>query len=77
MTALSRDAADDVTWVHAAFSTFLHSQLKLLIILRLNGAVYDTISPKEFIYFFYLNLIDNFNISKLNVKFEHQFTGPF
>ena len=28
LTALSRDAADDVTW-DMAFSTFLHSQLKL------------------------------------------------
>ena len=25
LTALSRDAADDVTWVHTACSTFLHS----------------------------------------------------
>ena len=29
LTALSRDAADDVTLVHTASSTFLHSQLKL------------------------------------------------
>ena len=28
VTALSRDAADDVTWVLTAFSYFLHSQLK-------------------------------------------------
>ena len=26
---LSRDAANDVTWVHTASSTFLHSQLQL------------------------------------------------
>ena len=25
LTALSRDAADDVTWVHTVSSTFLHS----------------------------------------------------
>ena len=28
LTALSRDAADDVTWVHTASNIFLHSQLK-------------------------------------------------
>ena len=25
LTSLSRDPADDATWVHTAFSTFLHS----------------------------------------------------
>ena len=25
LAALSRDAADDITWVHTASSTFLHS----------------------------------------------------
>ena len=29
VTARSRDAADDVTWVHTASSIFPHSQLKL------------------------------------------------
>ena len=29
LTALSRDAADDLTWVHTVSSTFLNSQLKL------------------------------------------------
>ena len=29
LTAISRDAADDVTWVHTASSAFLHSRLKL------------------------------------------------
>ena len=39
--------------VHTASSTFLHSQLNLFILfLCLNCGVYDTISPKDFIYFF-------------------------
>ena len=32
--------------------------------------MYDTISLKEFIDFFQLKVIDNFNISKINVKFD-------
>ena len=39
--------------------------------------MYNTISPKEFIDFLELKVIDNFNISKINVKFEPQFIGPF
>ena len=39
--------------------------------------VYDNISLKEFLDFFYLKVIDNFNISKINVKYEHQFIAPF
>ena len=39
--------------------------------------VYDTMSPKERIAFFLLKVIDNFKISKINVKFEHQFIDPF
>ena len=31
LTALSRDAADDVTLVHTASSNFLHTQLKLFV----------------------------------------------
>ena len=31
LTALSLDAADDVTWVHTASITFLLSQLKLFV----------------------------------------------
>ena len=38
--------------------------------LCLNFGVYDTISPKEFIDFFELKIIDNFNISKIHVKLE-------
>ena len=46
--------------------------------LCLNWGVYDTISPKGFIdIFFQFKVIDNFNISKINVKFEHQFKAPF
>ena len=53
LTTLSRGAADDVAWAHTASSTFLHSQLKLFdYFLCLNCGVYDTISAKEFIYFF-------------------------
>ena len=33
----------------------------------------NTITPKEFLDFFKLKVIDNFNISKINVKFEQQF----
>ena len=33
--------------------------------------------PKEFIDFFELKVIDSFKISKINVKFEHQFKAPF
>ena len=39
--------------------------------------MYDTISPKEFIDFFYLKITDNFNISKISVKFEYQFIAAF
>ena len=39
--------------------------------------MYGAISPKEFIDFFELKVIDNFNSSKINVKFEHQFIVPF
>ena len=48
-----------------------------LIILCLNCGVYDNISPKEFIDFFLLKVIGNFNILKINVKFEHHFIAPF
>ena len=52
LSALSLDAADDVTWVHTASSTFLYSKMKLSgYFLCLNCGVYDTISPKEFIDF--------------------------
>ena len=47
------------------------------LFLCLNCDVYDTISPKEFIDFFWLKKIDNFKISKINVKFDHQFIAPF
>ena len=47
------------------------------LFLCLNCGVYDTISPKEFIDFFKLKVIDNFNISKINVKFDYQFIAPF
>ena len=33
--------------------------------------------PKEFIDFFLSKVIDYFKISKINVKFEHQFIAPF
>ena len=33
--------------------------------------------PKEFSDFFELKVIDNLKISKINVKFEHQFIAPF
>ena len=33
--------------------------------------------PKEFIDFFSLEVIVNFKISKINVKFEHQFIALF
>ena len=33
--------------------------------------------PKELIDFFELKVIDNFKISKINVKFKHQFIAPF
>ena len=39
--------------------------------------MYDTISATEFIDFFSLKVIDNFNISKINVKLEDEFTVPF
>ena len=39
--------------------------------------MYDTISPKEFIDFFEIKVIDNFNISKINVKLDNQFIAPF
>ena len=42
-----------------------------------NCGVYDTKSPKEFIDFFKLKVIDNFNISKINVKFEHHIYSSF
>ena len=45
--------------------------------LCLNYGVYDTISPKEFIDIFLLKVIDNFNISKINVKFDYQFIALF
>ena len=47
------------------------------LFLCLNCGVYDAMLPKEFIDFFKLRVIDNFNISKINVKFEHQFITPF
>ena len=47
------------------------------LFLCLNCGVYDAMLPKEFIDFFLLKVIDNFKISKINVKFEHQFIAPF
>ena len=44
-----------------------------LIIFCLNCGLYDTVSATEFIDFSLLKVIDNFNTSKINVKFEHQF----
>ena len=49
LTALSRDAADDITWAHTASSTFLLSKMKPFLFLCLNDGVYDNIPPKEFI----------------------------
>ena len=46
------------------------------LFLCLNCGVYDTMSPKEFKDLFLLKVIDIFNISKINVKFEHQFIAP-
>ena len=43
----------------------------------LNCGVYDAMLRKEFIDFVLLKVIDNFKISKINVKFEHQFIAPF
>ena len=37
----------------------------------------DTISATEFLDIFLLKVIGNFNISKINVKFEHKFSAPF
>ena len=48
-----------------------------MIIFMFNCGVYDNISPKEFIDFISLKVINNFNISKINVKFEHQYIAPF
>ena len=45
--------------------------------LCLNCGAYDNISLKDFLDFFLIQNIDNFNISKINVKFEHQFIAPF
>ena len=39
--------------------------------------MYDTITNTKFIDFFLLKVIDNFNFSRINVTFEHQFTVPF
>ena len=39
--------------------------------------MYDTISATEFVDIFKLKVIDDFNISKVNAKFEHQFTAAF
>ena len=39
--------------------------------------VYDTMSATEFMVFFKSKVIDYFNILKINVKFEHQFTASF
>ena len=47
------------------------------LFLSLNCGMYDTISPKEFLDFFLLKVIDNFNILKINVKFDYQFIAPF
>ena len=46
------------------------------LFLCLNCGVYDAMLTKEFIDFFLLKAIDNFKISKINVKFEHQFIAP-
>ena len=47
------------------------------LVLCLNCGVYDIISATEFIDFFKLKVIDNFNILKIKVKFENKFTGSF
>ena len=47
------------------------------LFLCLNCGVFDAMLPNEFIDFFYLKVIDHFKISKINVKFEHQFIAPF
>ena len=50
------------------------------LILCLNCGVYDTISVAEFLDFLWFkvtDVTDNFSISKINVKFENQFTAPF
>ena len=49
----------------------------VLLFLCLNCGVHDAMLPKEFIDFFKLKVIDNFKISKINVKFEHHFIAPF
>ena len=47
------------------------------LFLCLNCGVYDAMLLKEFIDFFLLKVIDNSKISKINVKFAHQFIAPF
>ena len=39
--------------------------------------MYDTISATEFIEFYQLKAIDNFNISKMNLKFELHYSVDF
>ena len=68
--------ADDVTWVHRASNTFLHSQLKLFDYC-LNCGVYDIISATQLIDFLLLKVIDNFNILKINAKGVRASRGYF
>ena len=64
--------------IHTASGNILQSQLKLFdYFLCLNFGAYDTITSNAVYRRFLLKVIDNFCISKINVKFEHHCTAPF
>ena len=48
-----------------------------LLFLCLVCDLYDTITSNAVSRLFLINSINSFNISKLNVKFQYQFTAPF
>ena len=68
-------------WRHMGTYSIQHLSAQIneafWVFLCLNCGVYDAMLLKEFIDFFELKVIDNFKISKINVKFEQQFTAPF
>ena len=68
-------------WRHVGTYIIQHLSAQLngafCLFLWLNCGAFDNISSKKFIDFFLLKVIDNFNISKINVKFEDHFIAPF
>ena len=68
------------SWLSFVVSYCEFVTLPLVSLVRCDTYLYQFLifaSLLTFIDFFLLKVIDNFKISKINVKIEHQFTAPF